>query len=433
MEKLNQRLTQAAYSTSHYGKSLFWYTTELLFGFYLAEVYRIPSATLGILLLVFLLWDATTDPLIGMIFGRRQASTRDLIGYQLCGAILSSGAFMLVFFKPALDVTGLTAYALVVGILFRTAYTLFDVPQNTLLRRLANSDDERLILSSIRTALSALATLTVAFAATLVLSDADLAQQAQGFTATALTFVVVAVATSVILYLLARDIVDAERGESAPGSFRSAFIDTIRKRDLRSLFIAIFFLSIGWPLFGKLLPFFTAYALNDVRITGSLLSTIAIATLLSQPAVITLVRFPRRQALLGITALVLASGVYFVLTSTNSMAHAAVGTALLASTTSAMGVLVWTMLADSLQNTSAPGSNDLIAFGIFTFSSKIGLGLGGWLLGWILGLIGYTSGEPMPEASQLWLVCAMAFAPAAAAIGATLCIVMNGQSARKKP
>lgn len=415
---------QTAYAGAHYGKSLFWYMTELLFGFYLAEIYRIPPETLGTLLFVFLVWDAVTDPIISVALWRRPKSTKALLRYQAAGALFSSISFVLVFIKPHIGLNGLEAYALFVGILFRTAYTVFDVPQNALLPRLAQTRSQRLILASARTALSALATLTVSFAAAVIIGEDVSERGEQGFAIAAATFVIVALGSAVLLAFAGRKAADAPPPSARSRGFPELMRTTFLQPTLARLFVAIFFLSLGWPLFGKLVPFFASYILGDPEATGILLATIAIATLLSQPLWMAMGRAVSRRRAVAIGAvLVAASSVFYWAEAGSGLSLAVAGVALMAATTSAMGVLAWAMLADELSAGGGSKANDVIAFGVFTFSSKIALGVGGLVLGWLLTAVGYAPGEALAPAGRSALTLAMAAAPVVSTVMATAVIL----------
>ncbi len=420
----SSRAIRAAYASAHYGKSLFWYASELLFGFYLAEIYQIPPTTLGTLLFVFLLWDAITDPILGVIVWRRHTSLPTLLNYQLVGAIISAITFLLIFFKPNLSQDYLTIYALFFGLLFRTAYTIFDVPQNALMRRLALSNNQRLVLSSYRTALSALATLTISFASTMILAPVLVEDIAFNFTVSALIFSPVAIGSALILKCVAKNWREIHEKAEQPRSSFSQLKFTLLHPSLIKLYIAIFFLSIGWPLFGKLVPFYASYVLGNAKATGYVLTVIAVAALVSQPLWIRVGNtISRNKAVVVCTVLVFISCIFFVVTATRNEWFAFVAVALLSASASAMGVFAWVLLADRLSDPQLKNANDLLAFGTFTFASKIALGLGGLMLGVVLDHIGFQAGVPLDSAGQHSMIIFMAAAPALSTLGAAASIL----------
>ena len=415
--RLNARLrgVHGAYAAAHYGKSLFWYSAELLFGFYLAELYHIPPSTLGVLLFVFLLWDALTDPLMGLMVARRGISTRSLLTVQLLGAGLSAISFFLIFFKPPLNATSLIIYASIVGLVFRTAYTVFDVSQNALMKRLSLNAQDRLALSSLRAAFSAAATLTVSFATALVLRNDELEARALGFSIAAAVFVVLALATSSLLRHAGRNF--NEDATSPQLHFQKSFVLTLFSKELAPVFAATFFLSIGWPLFGKLVPFFATYVLENAQTTGILFAVMAGGAFISQPLWLALGRSLSRNALIVVTVgLLCAASIPFALAARSSTMISIGSIILMSAATSGVNVLVWAILADRLTQKNLDGANDVLAFGALTFASKTAFGFGGLALGWTLELSGYQPGAGLSASGENILFHVMAAAPAATAV-----------------
>ena len=409
------RRLHGAYVAAHYGKSLFWYATELLFAFFLAEVYGLEPTAIGTLLFIFLVWDAITDPVIGVVLAGRRVTTGDLMRLQLAGAVFSAMAFVAIFARPNVPSDALLAYAAVVGLVFRTAYTIYDVPQNTLLARLGHNDQARLRLSSLRAAFSAIAALTLSLATFLILGDSDDGRRALPFVIMAVTFVSVALVSSIILWRIGREQKDIP-AEPPSAPVLAEITSTLSHPGVARCLAAVFILSIGWPLFGKLLPFYATYVHESGKSAGYLIAAIAIGAALSQPIWIFLGRHFGRTTLLTIAMCgVLSAGLLFSLLSMGSTVSAAVSTGLLSAFVSAMGMIVWARLADQFDHSKADHGNDLLAFGALTFASKLALGVSGFGLGVALDTIEYQSGVPLSVDSRVSLSMIMAAAPAASA------------------
>lgn len=414
-----RRNLRRAYIGAHFGKSLFWYTTEFLFAFFLAEVYGLRPSAVGLLLFVFLIWDAITDPLLGLLFTRKSIQTRELLSLQFAGAVLSAVSFVALFLKPDLPPDQLFIYSAIVGLLFRSSYTIYDVPQNTLLSRLGTDGDKRLVLSSLRAAFSAIAALTLSGATFFVLGEGDL-QRAQPFLVMALLFVLVAIVSAGSLWALAGRL-KASQDNPFSTTTGVSLSETLNEPGILRCLAAIFVLSIGWPLFGKLVPFFSVYTLGNSQYSSALFSAIAIGAFASQPLWIAIGRRANRSSLLtgGLAGVVISSSA-FVTIGGQSIAGAVIATACLSACTSAIGMTVWTRLADLLTPSRGTKSNDVLAFGALTFASKLALGFGGLALGATLNFVGYVAGQPLSEANQADLVMVMGLMPAACAVLAWL-------------
>ena len=398
----------ATYAAAHYGKSLFWYMSELLLGFYLAEVFQIPPSAIASLLLVFLVWDALTDPLIGFWLARLSARTNSLLRMQAIGSIVSATVFTMVYWRPAAE-DGAFVYALIVGLLFRSAYSIYDVPQNVLMRRLAVDSRNRFIMSSLRAAFSAIATLSVSLAIAWILSGSTHEETSRAYTIVAAVFATVAIGTATLLWRATRGLHlegPAEKPPTAKDLARALNTPTIRNPC-----IAVFLMSIGWPLFGKLLPFFATYVLEREGMVGLLFSIMAIATAATQPIWVAVNRFADKTSMMALSLLaVWLSGAAFLAFATASTYSAMLSTAALAAASGLVSVVLWAYFADNLDRGENP-VNDVFAFGLFTFCAKIGLGLSGFALGWTLEFSGYSPGMALAEPGKRQIVYTLALAP----------------------
>jgi glycoside/pentoside/hexuronide:cation symporter, GPH family len=396
------------YAGAHYGKSLFWVMSELLFGFYLAEIYGIAPAVVGWMLAVFLLWDAFSDLFAGLVVSQRSISTSALASTQLLGAAISATTFMLIFLMPPLTEQGLIVYALSVGLAFRTAYTLFDMPQNVLLSRLAPDASSRLVLSATRTACSALAVLTISFASTLILANPDRQHRAHGFMIAAGVFVLIALVSSTILRMT---IPSHPEQRQDPVPLHAVLRATVLNPPLAMLFLAIFCISIGWPLCAKLVPFFAAYVQGDAALAGLYFATIAVAAFGSQPIWALIGKHMGEGAVVIAGLLLLIAGAINLTVGAQARWGPIISLGALSAGNSALNTLIWYLLAERLRSQTLGAASDVLAFGIFTFSSKLALSLGGLILGWTLQQAAYQPGRPLPERGQTLLVLIMACAP----------------------
>ena len=150
------------YGIAHFGKSLFWYTSELLFAYYLSEVCQLPARAMGLVLAAGFLTGAVADLWVGMAFAGRLASAGGAARLQGFGAAASGAALILLFAGAGLSQDARLPYVLVVGLGFRVAYAVYDLPQNALLTLATDSLEQRVRYSSLRLFFSGAASLAVA-------------------------------------------------------------------------------------------------------------------------------------------------------------------------------------------------------------------------------------------------------------------------------
>jgi GPH family glycoside/pentoside/hexuronide:cation symporter len=154
------RQLQIAFSMTHAGKSLLWAGTDAFTLFILIKALHIPPVMAGAAFVLSSFWNAIVDGIWGH-FVNRSASIRAILP-SLCGLAAGLGclSFAILPWVPIGSVAG-TIFAL---FLFRTTFSLLDVPHNATVAVLANLHGH-LVVARWRTILSALTATMVAAAA----------------------------------------------------------------------------------------------------------------------------------------------------------------------------------------------------------------------------------------------------------------------------
>jgi len=139
--------------------SLIWTLFYVYFLFFLTDVVKIEPATAGLIMMIGVLWDAITDPLIGIWsdnlkwkWGRRRPL---LLAVAIPYGILS----WLLFTDFNLGETGTIIYFTLVAIGYMTAFTFLNVPNTALAAEMTQDYDERTSLISYRTLWSMVASI----------------------------------------------------------------------------------------------------------------------------------------------------------------------------------------------------------------------------------------------------------------------------------
>ena len=138
------------------------------FSMYCTDALGISPGTIGVLLLIWNVWDFINDPLMGAYIDRAYARSTDPRGkfrpWILKSAPLLCVSFIALWSVPSLF-EGLVRLCFLFGlkILYEGAYTMFNIPMGSLLSAMADNDEERAALSSARGIGSAGATLISLF------------------------------------------------------------------------------------------------------------------------------------------------------------------------------------------------------------------------------------------------------------------------------
>jgi glycoside/pentoside/hexuronide:cation symporter, GPH family len=100
--------------------------------FFYTDVYRIPAAAAGTIMLVARFWDMAIDPVIGVISDRTQTRWGKFRPYILFGAVPYAVLAILTFTTPNLGATGKIIYAGATYVLLMTAYAAVNLPYSSL-------------------------------------------------------------------------------------------------------------------------------------------------------------------------------------------------------------------------------------------------------------------------------------------------------------
>ncbi len=145
--KLTEKI---GYGFGDLSSSMFWKIFTYYLPFFYSNVFglRLQDATL--LVLITKLWDAVSDPMMGVIADRTETRWGKYRPYLLWIALPFAIAGVLTFTTPACGYGGKLVWAYVTYILMMTVYTAINVPYGAMLGVMSGDSKERTTFSSYR-------------------------------------------------------------------------------------------------------------------------------------------------------------------------------------------------------------------------------------------------------------------------------------------
>lgn len=404
---MSQQAIQAAYASAHFGKSLLWHSSTLVFAFYLTEVVGLAPRFMGWVLAASLLLNAVCDLGFGWVLGRWVRDLRSAALVQTYGSVLACLAF-LAFAGAGMAPSGMTEAAAILALLvFRIGYSLLDVPQNTILAFIAADDAGRTQMATLRYASAGAALLLVALALAPWLANGAPTGRALDFVIFAAFLTPVTFATSLLLWASAARKLSLQAPQTEQVHQQAS-----GGPGLWLALISILVYSGCMPLFTKLEAYFVAFVptqsganffMAAVAI-GQITAQLVWFRLAGQMDLLSLYRWA--AAGLGLVAFAFAGlaplgGLVLLLVAA---LHGGLSSGLLAT--------IWAFLASSA---AAAPAKATLWFGRFTFCSKIAQAVSALILGEALSALDYT--QPGQQGGLIW---AMALGPLATAAACSM-------------
>ncbi len=131
--------------------TLFTFTMFTTYGLYFfTDVVGLAASFAGLIMTIGTLWDAFTDPVVGMISDKTDPVKGRRRPYMFWVAIPFGIVTWLLFTDFGFDGTMSKVYFIIVAILFYTAQTVLDIPYTALAGEITEDYDERSTLGSVR-------------------------------------------------------------------------------------------------------------------------------------------------------------------------------------------------------------------------------------------------------------------------------------------
>ena len=142
--KLSEKI---GYGFGDMSSSMFWKLFSYFLPFFYSNVFGLSLADAGVLMLVTRIWDAVSDPMMGIICDRTKTRWGKYRPYLLFFSLPFAVCGILLFTTPE---NGKTLWAYITYICMMTVYTGINVPYGSLLNVMTADSDEKSVLSSYR-------------------------------------------------------------------------------------------------------------------------------------------------------------------------------------------------------------------------------------------------------------------------------------------
>lgn len=397
---------------------------------------NVAPSLLGMAAMVFRIWDAVTDPVMGWISDRTESRWGRRRPYIIGGAVIGGLLFALMWWCPrGMSTTFYFSWYLIVSILFYTAFTVFGVPYVALGYELSPDYHERTRVMSFRTWFQSVAGICIQWMFWFTQRDL-FADTVEGMRWIGIGMGAVILLSGVApgLFLKERELTPEERSANREKVKLSHVLSVLRVAPFRWVLVALTMAMIGLFTVAILGFYINVYYVfgGDLKAASTIIgfsgSFYHLCCMASVPLIAwTSTRIGKKAALqIYIIVAVLGTLLKWNLFTPENPWLQLVVTGLMAPGLSA----VWTLLAsmtadvtdyDELDN----GTRREGAFGaIFGWTQKLGFALCFFIAGLVLEWTGFDAelGGNQPAHTILWMRVLYSVIPAAGLLGAMLCI-----------
>lgn len=138
------------YGLGDMSSSMFWKIFSYYLPIFYSNIYGLSLADTGVLLLATRIWDAVSDPMMGVIADRTQTRWGKYRPYLLWISLPFAVCGVLLFTTPDFGATGKLVWAYIIYMLMMTVYTAINVPYGAMLGVMTDDSDTKTVFSSYR-------------------------------------------------------------------------------------------------------------------------------------------------------------------------------------------------------------------------------------------------------------------------------------------
>lgn len=138
------------YGFGDMASSMFWKIFSYYLPIFYSNIFGLSLVDAGILVLVTRIWDAVSDPMMGILADRTKTRWGKYRPYLLWVAAPFSVCGILLFTTPDLSYAGKLIWAYVTYVLMMTVYTGINVPYGAMLGVITSDSKEKTVFSSFR-------------------------------------------------------------------------------------------------------------------------------------------------------------------------------------------------------------------------------------------------------------------------------------------
>jgi glycoside/pentoside/hexuronide:cation symporter, GPH family len=367
--------------------------------FFYTDVFGIPAAAAGTMLMVSRFWDAVNDPLMGIIADRTSTRWGKFRPYLLWISVPIGVVGIATFYTPDLSTSGKIVYAYVTYTLMMMAYTAINIPYSALMGVLSPDTQQRTSVSTYRFVLAFVGAFLVQGLTMPLVKLFGGDDQAVGFPAAMAVFGVLATILFAVTFATTRERVQPPVTQQT--SLRDDLGDLARNRPwLILLVMSIASLAYAIIRSGSTMFYFKYCVRNEGQASLFMLTgTVAVIAGVASTQFLSR-RLGKRRLYIAVMGLSSALTCLFYVVPPEQTGLIFALNVVTMLVMAPQAPLIWAMYADTADYSEWQNGRRAtgLVFSAATFAQKFGIALGGGAAGWLLAGFGFVpNAEQSPE------------------------------------
>jgi glycoside/pentoside/hexuronide:cation symporter, GPH family len=398
------------YGVGDFAFNLAYQTTALFLIYFFTDVFGISAAVAGSIFLVSKLWDAVSDPIMGVVSDHTRSRWGSKRPYLLFGAIPLGISFFMLFASPDIPHDMKAAYGYFAFILFCTAITVVNIPYGALTASLTLDIDERANISGYRMSFAMIGTLFTAAVTKILVGQ--FADETTGFRIMGIIYGILMAVIVLVTFASVKEKV-VHRDERAQPFMRNIRLVFINKPFMILAGATILFM-VGVNMLAAIVNYYFKYNLKAEKLIPVAFVCLFVTAVLLIPFFVFLsTRKSKKFAYLVGMGSLSATLVALFFLGESSLTVTIVIFILAGVGMSTNFLSPWAMIPDTVEYSEWKTGlrREGVIYGFFFFAFKLGAAIAGFLTGLGLDLAGYVANAEQSSQSLMGIRLMISLVP----------------------
>ena len=383
-------IEKIGYGLGDFGSNVVFQTILILLPAFYTDVFGLAPAAMGTMFLAVRLLDTVTDPIMGMVADNTNTRWGKFRPYLLWFAIPFSVIFVLSFITPDFSESGKLTYAYITYALLMVLYTVVNIPYCALGGVITSDSQERVSANSYRFFIATSAGVLISFFGPGLVDRFGDGNQQAGYPYAMAVFAVLAVFAFFGCFYLTKERV--KQVAPTKGSFALDF-KTLLKND-QWLVVAALFLVLLIPIVlrGASQVYYVKWFMGKTELIAAFLTTGTFCQMVGAGFASTTTRkLGKVPAYILVQGIIVVGSVALYFVSSTSVWVIFILFGLVNFFVQMGAPILFTMAADTVEYGELKTGRRVtgLVFSGALFALKLGVAIGGWLIGLVLAYYGY--------------------------------------------